>query len=196
MQKRQLSVHIKRHLGQKFLVTGLPGVGKTTLLQALADTAQNPAGFLTLEVRGKDGKRLGFDVVTVDGKERAPLARVTNSPGNQTGPKVGQYSVNVHEFEKIALRSLNEDVLRGASLVIVDEVGKMESFSKKFEARVKQIFDEDHAERKIVATVPARRDGGALGLARELVEREDTKVVEVTKANRDMLMEELVAKLA
>ena len=102
------------------------------------------------QVRGKDGKRLGFDVVTLDGKERAPLARVSNSPGNQTGPKVGQYSVNVTEFEKIALRSLNDDVLRGASLVIVDEVGKMESFSKKFQARVKQIFDEDHTERKVM----------------------------------------------
>ena len=101
-------------------------------------------------MRGKDGKRLGFDVVTLDGKERAPLARVSNSPGNQTGPKVGQYSVNVTEFEKIALRSLNDDVLRGASLVIVDEVGKMESFSKKFQARVKQIFDEDHTERKVM----------------------------------------------
>ena len=93
---------------------------------------------------------MGFDVVTLDGKERAPLARVNNSPGNQTGPKVGQYLVNVTEFEEIALRSLNEDVLRGATLAVVDEVGKMESFSKKFEARVRQIFDEDHAERKVM----------------------------------------------
>ena len=103
----------------------------------------------TVQVRGKDGKRVGFDVVTVDGMERAPLARVTNSPGNQTGPKVGQYSVNLPEFEKIALRSLNEDVLRGASLVVMDEVGKMESFSKKFQARVRQVF-EDHTERKVM----------------------------------------------
>ena len=48
---------------------------------------------------------------------------------------------------------------------------------------------------KIVATVPVRREGAALALAIELVDREDTKVVEVTKANRDMLREELVAKL-
>ena len=102
-----------------------------------------------LQVRGKDGKRLGFDVVTVDGKERAPLARVANAPGAQSGPKVGQYSVNVAEFEKIALRSLGEEVLQGASLVLVDEVGKMESFSKKFQARVRQIFEESPTERKV-----------------------------------------------
>ena len=65
-----------------------------------------------MQVRGKDGKRLGFDVVTVDGKERAPLARMANAPGAQSGPKVGQYSVNVAEFEKIALRSLGEKVVR------------------------------------------------------------------------------------
>ena len=46
-----------------------------------------------------------------------------------------------------------------------------------------------------MATVPVQREGAALALARELVDREDTKVVEVTKANRDMLREELVAKL-
>ena len=49
---------------------------------------------------------------------------------------------------------------------------------------------------KIVATVPVRRDGPALGLARELVARVDTEVVEVTKANRDVMREEMVAKLS
>ena len=47
-----------------------------------------------------------------------------------------------------------------------------------------------------MATVPLRREGVALGLARELVDREDTEVVEVTKANRDKLREELVTKLS
>ena len=101
-----------------------------------------------MQVRGADGKRIGFDAVALDGGERAPLARMGSA--GQSGPKVGQYSVNVREFEKIALRNLNEDVLRGANLVVVDEVGKMESFSKKFEARVRQVFDEECAERKVM----------------------------------------------
>ena len=75
-------------------------------------------------MRGADGKRIGFDAVALDGGERAPLARMGSA--GQSGPKVGQYSVNVREFEKIALRSLNEDALRGADLVIIDEVGKMD----------------------------------------------------------------------
>ena len=41
-----------------------------------------------------------------------------------------------------------------------------------------------------------RREGAALGLARELVDREDTEVVEVTKTNRDQLREELLTKLS
>ena len=47
-----------------------------------------------------------------------------------------------------------------------------------------------------MATVPVRRDGPALGLARELVARVDTEVVEVTKANRDVMREEMLAKLS
>ena len=47
-----------------------------------------------------------------------------------------------------------------------------------------------------MASVPVRREGAALGLARELVAREDTEVVEVTKANRDKLREELLEKLS
>ena len=62
----------------------------------------------------------------------------------------------------------------------------------------------------VVVTVPLVRKGPALALARELVEREDTEVVEVgevalcrrvhgaqvTRGNRDSLRRDLLARLA
>jgi nucleoside-triphosphatase len=57
---------------------GLPGIGKTTLVQKvcnmLRDGGFSVKGFFTEELR-KGGTRVGFDVVTLDGK-RGALARL------------------------------------------------------------------------------------------------------------------------
>lgn len=61
------------------LLTGSPGVGKTTLCRKVYEVLKSKdikvQGFYTEEVRNSQkGSRVGFDVVTLDGK-RGPLAR-------------------------------------------------------------------------------------------------------------------------
>lgn len=63
------------------LLTGLPGVGKTSVIRAVVQSLwdkhglQTAAkGFYTEELRA-EGRRVGFDVVTLDGK-RSYLARI------------------------------------------------------------------------------------------------------------------------
>ena len=82
-------------------LTGQPGVGKTTLLcgavkKLVASSPTNNGGlpvangFYTEECRDQQGERVGFDVVTLDGR-RGPLARAGNVKKGQ--PAVGKYAV-------------------------------------------------------------------------------------------------------
>jgi len=73
-------------MGRTVLLTGRPGVGKTTLIQKwVASRPGRCGGFYTQELR-ESGTRVGFEIVTLDGK-RALLAHVRR-PGP---PRVGKY---------------------------------------------------------------------------------------------------------
>ena len=71
------------------LVTGAPGVGKTTLVRRVAARLEGlrVAGFTTEEIRER-GRRLGFRIVPFEGRERI-MAHV-DFPGPA---RVGRYGV-------------------------------------------------------------------------------------------------------
>ncbi len=54
---------------KNFLVTGVPGIGKTTLIRNLCEhlASLNPEGFYTEEIR-EGGIRKGFAMASLDGK--------------------------------------------------------------------------------------------------------------------------------
>ena len=111
-------------------LTGRPGVGKTTavikVLEMLDREGHVIGGFYTREIRS-GGVRKGFEVYDIMTGKTGMLA----STELMEGPMVGRYRVNIREFEEVGVaavqRSLNE-----AEMVLVDEVGPMELFSKKF----------------------------------------------------------------
>lgn len=101
-------------------ISGMPGVGKTTLALRLAEEAKGRyrvAGFVTTEVRER-GRRIGFDVVDLSSGLRTPLARVGVGE-----PSVGRYVVLMEACAVMA--SLLREAA-GAQLAVVDEVGAME----------------------------------------------------------------------
>ena len=133
----------------KILITGTPGSGKSTLISRLMAyyTQKNYKiyGFITPEVR-QNNKRKGFDVEDIYSKKKFPLARV--DPHN-TKFKLGKYSIFINEFEAYLDMALNieKDII---DLLIIDEIGKMELFSKKFQDLIKKFFQ---SEVSIMATI-------------------------------------------
>jgi len=157
-------------------------VGKTTVIkkvaQILAD--REVRGFYTEEIRA-GRQRQGFKIVTLDGAEGL-LAHV-DFPGP---PRVSRYGVDVAGFEALVLPCLRGE---GASLVLIDEIGKMECFSAAFVERVRTLLE---SETPVLAAI-ARSGGGFIA---EVKRREDVEIIEVTRANRNELPRRIVEKVA
>ena len=166
----------------RLLLTGNPGVGKTTLIRAIVARLKGIrcAGFYTEETR-RGGQRTGFRIVTQDGQEGS-LA----SLGMQA-PTVGKYSVHVEEFEKLVLPILNP-VTRRADLYVIDEIGKMELLSRPFRTQVIELLAQPT---NLLATITKRGNG----FIHQLKHRKDVELIEVTRKNPDDLPEELAGKI-
>ena len=105
------------------LITGPPGIGKTTLIKKLYALCKPAVGFYTEEVRGPNGVRLGFDIISLeDEKSRKPLARESSA---QRGPKVGKYTVQIPEFESVAIPCLEKAQNYHDEIIIIDEIGNI-----------------------------------------------------------------------
>lgn len=117
------------------LITGKPGIGKTTLIKGIIQKiGEKAGGFYTEEVR-EDGQRIGFQIKTLDGKIGMLSSTNIKSPYN-----VGKYKVDLESFENIALPAI-ENALRNSKIIIIDEIGPMELFSTKFKDMVLKALD-------------------------------------------------------
>ncbi len=131
-------------MGRTFLLTGLPGSGKTTCLKNLIDNLPGRAGgFYTEEVR-EGGRRLGFRLITLTG-EKGILAHV-DIKGR---PRVGKYGVDLETLERIGVTALEKALIQD-DYMVVDEIGKMELCSERFKRVVWQGIE---SEKVVLGTI-------------------------------------------
>ena len=164
---------------KNILITGLPGIGKTTLVKKLSEELKHlrPAGFYTAEIR-EEGERKGFELISLDGKRGLLSHKNIKSPF-----RVGQYRVDIESFENFLDSIPFFDPPN--RLIIIDEIGKMECLSEPFKNLLKKIFD---SGKLVIATIALKGSG----LIAEIKERHDTKLFEMTKYNRDSLLLEIL----
>ncbi|NWG11701.1 NTPase [Candidatus Bathyarchaeota archaeon] len=161
------------------LLTGSPGVGKTSVLRkvvaSLKAEGYSVGGMISHEVRSHD-TRIGFEILDINNNRRGWLAHVNQ----KAGPQVGRYRVNMEDLEGLGVSAIAEATEK-YDIVAIDEIGPMELFSKNFRETVTKAVD----SRKLVVGIihwKARNK-----LVDDVKKRGDVKLYVVTYENRDDL---------
>jgi len=162
-------------MGRTILLTGRPGVGKTTVIKRVVEQLGSRAGgFYTAEIR-KSGRRQGFKIVTLDGQEG-----ILSHVDIRGQPRVSRYGVNLGDLEEVGVAALRRAIAE-ADLIVVDEIGKMELFSDEFRQAVAEAIE---GEKPVLATVMASPEpwvDALKGLPQ-------VTVLEVTRDNRERMV--------
>jgi nucleoside-triphosphatase len=166
--------------GKNILFTGLPGCGKSTIIEKIVRRLKQPCtGFFTKEIRDRR-RRVGFSISTLDGKHGI-LAHVDL----RTDIRLGRYGVNLRDIEKIAVPAMAPE--NDKVVVVIDEIGKMECFSARFKQALMAALDSPNA---LVGSISLKGDA----FIDAVKKRPDTLLVPVSRENRDYLVEDYFAQ--
>jgi nucleoside-triphosphatase len=163
-------------MGRTLLLTGHPGVGKTTVIQQVAAVlGPRAGGFYTEEISGPGGRK-GFRLVTLDGHE-VVMAHVDI----RTRHRVGRYGVDVATLDSVGVAAIRKAIdSRDATAVVIDEIGKMELFSGEFRGAALKAVS---SNKIVVATVMQKNHDWVSALKA----MPQVTVWEITEANRDAM---------
>ncbi len=156
---------------KNILITSKPGCGKTTLIiEILKELNLKASGFYTSEIR-VHGKRKGFSIVTLSGK-RGILAH----QNIRSEKRVSKYGLNLKDLEELGVSSIFRGLKKG-DLIIIDEIGKMEIFSKRFQKVVLQALN---SKSQVLGTIGIHSDP----FLDRIRNRKDTIILKLSTANR------------
>ena len=167
----------------KLFLTGDPGCGKTSAILRVVDALAGRvamSGFVTEEAL-VDGKRSGFRGRTLDGRT-FELARVHRASPFQVGP----YGVTLEGLESIGIPAI--EPRPGVGLVVLDEVGKMESFSVPFREAVERLLASDVP---VVGTVASH----GVGFPKKLRHDPRVTLVKMSRPSRAWAVGEILRRL-
>jgi len=160
---------------KNFFITGPPKSGKTTLLMEIIKELKKRnytiAGITCPEVI-KNNRRWGFKIIDLKTNKEGILASIEVP----NGPVVSKYRVNMEDLEQIGVTALRNALYDESDIVIIDEIGKMELFSKNFANAVRDLLN---SKKPVIGIVPIRSNHPLVLEIKK--KRRDTKTYLITR---------------
>jgi len=167
---------------KNIFITGKPGIGKTTLiLKILKELNLKASGFYTKEIR-EGPTRVGFVITNLKGETKT-FAHVKF----KSNYRVSKYGVDISAVEEIGVKAIEEGISK-KQLIIIDEIGKMELYSDKFQ---KAVIEALNSKSPVLGTITK----SPLPFVEKVKSRKDVKVMEITKDNRDKLVDIIITQI-
>lgn len=169
-----------------WLVTGPPGVGKSTLVSRVTLRLKSRGviiGGCTTGEKRVGGVRVGFEVKDLTNGTAGELA----STSGKLGPRVGKYRVNLADLASFGAKGLS-DAADQSELIVIDEIGPMELVSPDFRRAVRKCID---SGKPILAVVHERLEDDLLAEVRSKAR----ELVELDTNNRDEAADSLLAQI-
>ena len=160
---------------QNILVTGPPRSGKSTLIEKAIQVINKPTiGFFTREIRER-GQRTGFSITTLDGKTGVLAHQSVRSRF-----RIGKYGVNLKDIDQIAVPSMLPT--RYDQIVVIDEIGKMECFSRLFRETLIKILS---SENQTIGSIAIKGNK----FIENIKKRDDILLIPISEDSRDSALE-------
>ena len=165
-----------------YLLTGPPGCGKTTIIQEIIQKlGKSAVGFYTEEIRTK-GKRVGFKLKTLSGKETT-----FSHVDFKSRYRVGKYGVDLNTFDETGSEEIRLSLAQN-KIIIIDEIGKMELFSDIFKDLVWKALD---SKNPVVGTIMFTRHP----FANDVRKRKDVKIMDLSKEDKAQVIDTIIKGL-
>lgn len=161
-------------------IAGLSGSGKTQVLLRVIDMLKDEEltiGGMITEPITAEHRRVGFSVVNWMTGEKKVFAHVDFD----TGVMVDKYEVDLEALNSVGVAAINKAIEDEVDLIVIDEIGKMEMESEKFNDAVREALDTDIA---MIMTIHKKSRNPLL---QDIRRRDDIRMLEVTPINKNIL---------
>jgi nucleoside-triphosphatase THEP1 len=166
----------------KILLTAQKGVGKSTVVQKFIDLYKgNKTGFVISRMKDREFENQGYFAKTFDGR----MEILSHKKLIKSDLIVGDNNnIDIDVVDNFLVPEIKKG-LRNNDLIIIDEIGRMQSFSSDFLATVREAINSSN---NILATIVFDNEPWSM----EFKKHPDVLIIEVTLENRNDLPSKLM----